>query len=381
MKYLFFFVMTIIHACSLIGAGVPENVSQVVVIENSKKLSHFLNYFLNLKSHDNIRTLLRKRVVKIGAGFFVVSPVTLFTIMFVLRYFPHKKPMRISQLTHSLYFGKTGVKSKIIFINGFNDNGERLSYAIKKSLDQDVNTNIYAPIFSDARNNRLFDVSWGQIYDCLQLVDFFKSIDFVKDESIVGVVCHSLGGARFLTFYDLLKNKNPDFLRQADLSDDEAGKMFEKLRGLKKCPVAPLLDLKEVLMFHMKRWYIPFSGTLSSLVCRYCMPFITGGKFDPYFQSPKQRLQAWTQKEDFENFHFFYPERDDMVGNAGVQWLCNKMNVVENAETTNLTNKSIRVLSSDKCDKNEKEHEGSKLLQMSAAFAQRKQIKNKIVLY
>jgi|GEM_PF-5094629 len=345
--------------------------------ENTERVPHaFSECFLKLKNirdidfSYNLQGLLSKRGMRVGIGCMIFPPTTLFIVMCILRHFPHKKPMYCSDKTHHVSYGNQ-LGHSIIFINGFNDNSERLFYAVKKSLDQNANTNIYAPIFRDARTNRRFDVSWGQTYDCLQLIKFFQSIDFVHNDSITGIVCHSLGGARFLTLYDLLKNKDSDFLKKAELPHDEAKAIFKKLKKINKCPVAPLLDLQDTLSLHMRRWHIPFSRKLSGWICRYCMPFITRGNFDPHFQSPKQRLKAWST-EDFKNFHFFYPERDKTVGNIHVEWLCRKINVVKQTETTVITDKSVTILPSSKLDVDELQHESSYMLYLAANIAQQK---------
>lgn len=297
--------------------------------------------------------IAKTKSVKIGAGICIVPPTTLFLIMCILRHFPHKKPIYVANNCCQISYGKETDAPVVGYINGLNDNGGRLPDAIEKHGD--IKIRIVTPIFSDAKNNRLFGHSWGQMYDCLQILQFLIDIDFVNNEKITGIVCHSLGGARFLTFYDLLKNKDQDFLIKAEIEENQVNEIFEKLQNINKVLVAPLLDLEETLAFRMRRFYIPFSGKLSKLICRYCMPFITNWQYDPNVNSPLKRLDTW-EENDFRKFYFLYPPFDKSVGNMHVNPLLEKTN-------------NVRTLKNHELDLSVPQHEDPNLLLEAALIA------------
>lgn len=331
-----------------------------------RSLSNLLNFILKPRFLNDSMGISIKKILQIGIGCFIGFPAIFFALMYRLRCTPQTRSMFLHENVKHMNFGSQRRNGEsIIFVHGFKNNAAFLTHTIINYFGTENGIYVQAPLFSDARTNLKFDMSWGQTYDCLQLLDFLISIDFVNNKSIVGIVCHSLGGARFLTLYDVLKTKDPDFLGKAGLSEEEAEQMFERLKSIRKCLVAPLLDLKEVFIFQMKRQHIPFSEKLSDLILRYCMPFITDYKFDPFFQSPKQRLQNWS-KDDFKGFHFIYVQHDNEVGNGDVEWLCKKMDVVKNSE---ISNKSVTVLPYDPYS-NESPHDRSDMLGKAAAFAQ-----------
>lgn len=330
--------------------------------------------------------------MQVAGTILLLPPASILVIMYVLRYWPHKMAVHKYRMNCDIrkqfifpvssekincfnqynipfvYYGDILSDKKQIYLSGFNDSFARLVNATKKSIDWKTDVNIVAPIMQDLEKNRRFLVAFGQKNDCIQIVNFFKSINFIKNNSITSIVSHSLGGARLLTLYDLLKNKDQDFLKQTELSDQEASEMFEKLKKMKKCVVAPLLDLQETLKFQLEKFHIPFSGKLSKLICHYCIPFITAGRYDSKYATPKQRLQSW-ESSDFENFHFFYPECDSMVGNMHVDWLCNKIGVEKNLEMVNCK-KSLTVFEKTRLDLSEKQHESSLMIFTAANIAQ-----------
>jgi len=238
-------------------------------------------------------------------------PVSFVILLLLLRELPHKQS-RCINLSSITSIAAPKNQKIIIFFHGIGANLYRAEDAINqnKTLEKDLlrKYEIISLAFHETMVNKAFRTSFGQQADIDQVLSFLETFQYLKNKNPKDItfIAHSRSGQTLLNCVDYALSKE---------HDNENIKNI--LTNSKKIYVAPLLCLRTTIKDVIKKWYVPnvVAHFLSNVVCRFCLPFVTKGLYNPSFLPAIERMQHWTE-DHFQNSKFFLAQHDELVGHG-----------------------------------------------------------------